>query len=161
MTDEKRYTGPVETALWEELQQVKNERDRLARLEDQREADQLDCLNRICQMLDVPSGTCFVDLPDFVRNLKNERDALSGRLAEFRLELEEEREKRRLAEIEAARIKAEEEERERQRLAEIEAARIKAEEEEERERGKTITRYCLRAQIIIITTTTILDLHRH
>ena len=34
------------------------------------------------------------------------------------------------------------------------------EEEEERERGKTITRYCLRAQIIIITTT-ILDLHRH
>ena len=35
------------------------------------------------------------------------------------------------------------------------------EEEEERERGKTITRYCLRAQIIIITTTTILDLHRH
>ena len=38
---------------------------------------------------------------------------------------------------------------------------ILREEEEERERGKTITRYCLRAQIIIITTTTILDLHRH
>jgi len=39
---------------------------------------------------------------------------------------------------------------------------ILREEEEERERGKTIiTKYCLRAQIIIITTTTILDLHRH
>ena len=30
----------------------------------------------------------------------------------------------------------------------------------EREEGN-YTRYCLRAQIIIITTTTILDLHRH